>query len=138
MSIFIKCANFSNLTLGRVITMLNITKLVGERVRFLRKNRGLTQEQLGEIVQLPQSYIGGIERGEKNISLETLERIIEALDVHPKEMFEDFEIQGTKDQLDKEKTIDSLKLLLKSRSLDEINVIHRLTKDVLLAIDYKK
>lgn len=118
--------------------MLNITKLVGERVRFLRKNRGLTQEQLGEIVQLPQSYIGGIERGEKNISLETLERIIEALDVHPKEMFEDFEIQGTKDQLDKEKTIDSLKLLLKSRSLDEINVIHRLTKDVLLAIDYKK
>lgn len=118
--------------------MLNITKLVGERVRYLRKNRGLTQEQLGEIVQLPQSYIGGIERGEKNISLETLERIIEALDVHPKEMFENFEIQDSRDELDKEKTIDSLKLLLKSRSLDEINIIHRLAKDVLLAIDSKK
>ncbi|CAN7273249.1 helix-turn-helix domain-containing protein [Paenibacillus sp. LjRoot56] len=117
--------------------MINITKLVGERVRYLRKNRGLTQEQLGEIVQLPQSYIGGIERGEKNISLETLERIIYALDVHPKEMFEDFGILESRDELDKEKTIDSLKLLLKFRSLDEINIIHRLAKDVLLAIDSK-
>ncbi|NOU74983.1 hypothetical protein GC098_26960 [Paenibacillus sp. LMG 31458] len=67
-----------------------------------------------------------------------MERIIEALDVHPKEVFEDFEILDSRDELDKEKMIDSLKLLLKSRSLDEINIIHRLTKDVLLAIDYKK
>lgn len=36
---------------------------VGARLRVFRNNRGLTQQQLGEIVELPQSYIGGIERG---------------------------------------------------------------------------
>lgn len=45
----------------------------------LRKAKGWTQEQLAEAAGLHYSYIGGIERGDRNISLETLEKIITGL-----------------------------------------------------------
>jgi len=102
---------------------------IGKQIRILRKNRGLTQEQLGEKVQLPQSYIGSVERGEKNISIETLERLIHALRVSPAEIF------GKELPSDKEKLLDSLKVLLQNRNLKEIEIIHKLIKDVLNAFD---
>ncbi|MFE6074948.1 helix-turn-helix domain-containing protein [Paenibacillus sp. NPDC057886] len=111
--------------------------IVGERIRYLRKNRGMTQEQLGEKVGLPQSYIGGIERGEKNISLDTLERIISALNIIPEEVF-----QTRKDtnNFEKEKRIDMISLKLSERDLDEIEIIQNLVFDILKAFDkrYKK
>lgn len=106
--------------------------IVGERVRYLRKNRGLTQEQLGEIVGLPQSYIGGIERGEKNISLETLERVIKALNINLDDVFEPIE---NKNKFEKEKLIDLISLKLIQRDLDEIEIIKKLISGVLEALD---
>ncbi|BBH20373.1 transcriptional regulator [Paenibacillus baekrokdamisoli] len=114
--------------------MAELMRQIGKQIRILRKNRGLTQEQLGEGVQLPQSYIGGIERGEKNISIETLERIIHALKINPGEVLGS--IQSA--QSEKEKSLDSLKVLLLNRSLNEIEIIIRLSKDVLVAFDAKK
>ncbi|GIP55311.1 helix-turn-helix domain-containing protein [Paenibacillus vini] len=112
--------------------MKNLLTIVGERIRYLRKNRGLTQEQLGELVGLPQSYMGGIERGEKNISLETLERIVNALNVKPEEV-----IFRTNDKADfeKDKLIDIISVLLKGRELDEVEIVEKLVKDVLKAFD---
>ncbi|MCK9859617.1 helix-turn-helix transcriptional regulator [Paenibacillus sp. ATY16] len=48
--------------------MAELIKQIGQQIRILRKNRGLTQEQLGEMVQLPQSYIGSVEREKKYFS----------------------------------------------------------------------
>lgn len=59
---------------------LNFTAL-GERVKFEREKKHLTQEQLGEICGLSTSYIGHIERGSRKLSLETLYKISSALDV---------------------------------------------------------
>jgi transcriptional regulator with XRE-family HTH domain len=112
--------------------MAELIEQIGKQIRILRKNRGLTQERLGEMVQLPQSYIGGVERGEKNISLETLERLINALKISP------VEVLGTAQPSEKEKALDSLKVLLHNRSLNEIEIIFRLSKDVLAAFDAKK
>ncbi|MFF2528826.1 helix-turn-helix domain-containing protein [Brevibacillus sp. NPDC058079] len=111
--------------------MAGLINQIGKQIRILRKNRGLTQEQLGEKVKLPQSYIGGVERGEKNISIETLERFILALKVNPSELF------GTELPSDKEKILDLLKVLLQNRSLKEIEIIYNLSKDVLSAFDAK-
>ncbi|MWC31365.1 helix-turn-helix domain-containing protein [Paenibacillus sp. MMS18-CY102] len=66
--------------------MSRLSAHVGEKIRFFRKNRGLTQEELGEKVEIPQSYIGNIERGSKNISLETIEKISEALKIEPSKL----------------------------------------------------
>ncbi len=53
--------------------------VVGQNVRRLRQERGLTQEQLAHEAQLDLTYVGGIERGRRNPSLLVLVRIAEAL-----------------------------------------------------------
>ena len=61
-------------------------KLVGENIRLLRKKRGLTQEELAERINLQQAYIGGVERGERNISMLTLQKIAVGLEVSPEKV----------------------------------------------------
>jgi transcriptional regulator with XRE-family HTH domain len=55
--------------------------MLGEKVRRARKKAGLTQEQLAEMADLHFSYIGQVERGEKNPSLKSLTKIANALGV---------------------------------------------------------
>ncbi|MDZ7880878.1 MAG: helix-turn-helix transcriptional regulator [Saprospiraceae bacterium] len=59
----------------------------GERVRDLRKERGLSQEQLAHIADLHRTYIGMIERAEKNITLINIEKIANALKVNVNNLF---------------------------------------------------
>ncbi|WP_035200970.1 helix-turn-helix domain-containing protein [Agrobacterium tumefaciens] len=53
----------------------------GERVRALRKSRGLSQEQLAHACGLDRTYVGGIERGERNITIIKIRLIASALNV---------------------------------------------------------
>lgn len=64
-----------------------VVKRVGERIRRLRKNKGLTQEQLAELSGLHTNYVGQVERGEKNLTVETLEKIVRGLGVTLEELF---------------------------------------------------
>ncbi len=59
--------------------MADILKLFGERVRNFRKAQGLSQEELAERADLHHTYIGGVERGERNLSLKSVEKIACAL-----------------------------------------------------------
>lgn len=61
-------------------------KIVGENVRRLRKERGLTQEQLAMEVAIDLTYLGGIERGRRNPSICVIARVAEALGVHPQDL----------------------------------------------------
>ncbi|MFX3637408.1 MAG: helix-turn-helix domain-containing protein [Candidatus Pristimantibacillus sp.] len=63
-----------------------ILKLLGQRIRDLRKALGLSQEELAEKAGCHFSYIGGIERAEKNISILNLEKIASALGVNVVEL----------------------------------------------------
>lgn len=65
----------------------DIKCLVGKRVRALRKERGLTQEGLGGRADLHYTYIGAVERGEKNCSIETLDKISKALSINIYDLF---------------------------------------------------
>ena len=67
--------------------MDDIKCLVGKRVRALRKERGLTQEGLGWRAELHYTYIGAVERGEKNCSIETLDKISKALSINIYDLF---------------------------------------------------
>lgn len=64
-----------------------IQKLFGERVRELRKQKELSQESLALACDLDRRYIGGVERGERNISLLNIHKIAVALGVPAKELF---------------------------------------------------
>jgi transcriptional regulator with XRE-family HTH domain len=53
---------------------------LGNQIRELRKNKGLSQEQLALQAEVDRSYVGGIERGERNVSFLTLVKIAECLE----------------------------------------------------------
>ena len=69
--------------------MTDWSKVVGGNVRRLRRQRGLTQEQLAFEAELDLTYVGGIERGKRNPSLSVLARIAKALSVHPGKLLAD-------------------------------------------------
>ena len=60
----------------------------GARVRTIRKSMGLSQETLALMCELDRTYIGGVERGERNISLINMHKIANALGVSPRDFFE--------------------------------------------------
>ena len=60
----------------------------GLRVRSLRKARNLTQKELGEITGFHHNYIGMIERGDRNPSLENIEVFANAFEMSLSELFE--------------------------------------------------
>ena len=67
--------------------MADIKKQIGDRIRYLRKSKGLSQEELGWKAKLHYTYIGGIERGEKNVSIITLSKIAKGLGTSVNEFF---------------------------------------------------
>lgn len=73
--------------LPSLVSTMQTQKLVGRRIRSLRTDRGLTQQELGERAELSYKYLGAVERGEENPSLLVLERIAAGLEV---ELFDIF------------------------------------------------
>lgn len=63
-------------------------KRFGERVRAIRTSAGLSQEKLAELAELHRTYISGVERGERNPSLKSIERIASALNTPLEKLFE--------------------------------------------------
>ena len=59
----------------------------GKRLRALRAAKGLSQEKLALTCDLDRTYIGGIERGERNVSLVNIQKIASALGVPVRELF---------------------------------------------------
>ena len=74
----------------------DIKRLIGDRVHELRLAKGVTsQEKLGEMASdLHRTFIGRVERGETNISIENLQAITNALDVSLAEFFKPFQDKG--------------------------------------------
>lgn len=60
---------------------MDICKRFGARIRALRVVRGFSQEELAQRADLHRTYVGGIERGERNISLVNIEKLATALGV---------------------------------------------------------
>lgn len=59
---------------------------LGRRVRALRVERGLSQEGLAELAHVHRTYVGSLERGERNVALINIVRLAEALKVDPAEL----------------------------------------------------
>ena len=66
----------------------DIIKPIGQRIRNRRTQSGLTQEKLAELAGLHPTYIGQIERGEKNITLENIYKISIALKISLSQLFD--------------------------------------------------
>ncbi|QDT86381.1 helix-turn-helix domain-containing protein [Gimesia chilikensis] len=66
----------------------DILKRFGERVRELRKEQGYSQENFAYACELDRTYVGGIERGERNVALRNIERIADTLGISVAELMD--------------------------------------------------
>jgi transcriptional regulator with XRE-family HTH domain len=64
-------------------------KAFGEHVRALRERSGLSQEALAARAGIHRTYMGGVERGERNICLINILRLAAALGVHARDLFDE-------------------------------------------------
>lgn len=69
--------------------MEGIASIFGKTIRELRNSKGISQENLAELCGMHRTYLGGIERGERNPSLENIEKISKALGITMAELFKD-------------------------------------------------
>jgi len=68
--------------------MKEIAETIGERIQVYRSRAGLTQADLAEKADIHHKYVGQLERGEKNATLKTIEKIARALDLPFEVLFE--------------------------------------------------
>ena len=64
-----------------------VLRRFGDALREKRKLRGISQEQLALLAEINRTYMGGVERGEENISLLTIVKVSSVLGVKPSEIF---------------------------------------------------
>lgn len=69
--------------------MLERRQAFGRRVRALRQERGLSQEALADLVGIHRTYVGSVERGERNISLDNINVLADTLGVSPARLVDD-------------------------------------------------
>ena len=68
---------------------MDIKEIFGQKVKLMRKAKELSQEDLAEKSGLNRPYISAIEKGKRNISLEVIEKLAEALEINMKDFFEE-------------------------------------------------
>ena len=61
----------------------DLQRTFGRNVRQLRLDRGLSQEALADALDVHRTFVGGVERGERNLTLRTVERLSERLQADP-------------------------------------------------------
>ncbi|MBQ8460677.1 helix-turn-helix transcriptional regulator [bacterium] len=70
--------------------MSDLTKKLGAKIQEIRKSKGITQEKLAELINMDTPNLSNIERGKKFMTANTLEKIVKALGIQVKDLF-DFE-----------------------------------------------
>ena len=110
-----------------------VERLLGKRIALMRKERGFSQAQLAEAIDVAPETISRLERGVSVPSVSTLEDIVEALNITLKDIFE-FHIPPKK-QTPSDRDIARIISLLKMRKPLEIQMAHSILKDVFRAME---
>lgn len=97
-------------------------KLLGMRVRHLRRKRDLSQEQLAENALISTKYLGEVERGKVNISLEVAERIAASLGVPLIELF------NVEHELKREVLLEKISQILNRLESKDLSRVFRIVK----------
>lgn len=91
----IVCSNYKRIFIDYIYKwgeILNtMTKELGQRIRAERTAKKMTQEELAERAGLHPTYIGQVERGEKSLTVASLEKIVEGLEISFSDLFENIQ-----------------------------------------------
>ncbi|MEI0738853.1 helix-turn-helix transcriptional regulator [Paenibacillus sp. JTLBN-2024] len=115
--------------------MPGLQAFIGKRIRQIRTAKDLTQQEVADAAQMEDSYFGGIERGEKNITVSTLEKVIHALDISPVDIFREFETTQT--HALRETVIDEFVIFTNQLSDEQLEVLRKINNELKLAFHTK-
>lgn len=115
--------------------MADIYTTVGKRIRRLRKQLGFTQEELADLSGLDFRSIGAVERGERNVSLKSLNAIADALKVTPETLLQK---EGLPVKEEKKALLHELIYVLEEENLESIRFIVQDAKNLLHYVKQKK
>lgn len=101
---------------------------VGSKIRQHRKASNLTQEKLAEVLSIDPSYLGRIERGEVNTTLEMIFRIAESLNISANDLFIPLKRGRNSEKYD---IIEKIDTMLLSLHIDDLKIISRIMKDTI-------
>lgn len=99
--------------------------LLGKRIRSLRRIKDLSQEELAEKANMSGKYVGEIERGQANITIDILEKISTALNVEISELFDH------QHEIDRQELIPKINSLLEDADDQNLQTIFRIIKSIL-------
>jgi transcriptional regulator with XRE-family HTH domain len=112
--------------------MAELRNFIGNRIRAIRNAKGLTQQNLADMSGLDYRYIGAIERGERNFSIDTLEKVLSALKISLNELaYSDIE-QSETDSVRWE-AIDQFIASTEGLTDEQIEILRRVNQEVLRA-----
>lgn len=99
--------------------------MLGKRIRTLRRINDLSQEELAEKANVSGKYVGEIERGRANITIDILGKISTGLDVEISELF-DFQ-----HEISRKEIMPKINSLLQSADDQSLQTIYRIIKSIL-------
>lgn len=105
---------------------MNIKNLFGRKIKEYRKKKNLTQAQLAELVNVDDKHISCIESGKNFPSADLIERLAVSLEVEPKDLFEFYYLQDTKDLK------SDINNMLEKLNQDELALTHKYIRTFLL------
>jgi transcriptional regulator with XRE-family HTH domain len=80
--------------------MSELLKIIGQRIRFIRKEKDMSQEKLAELADLHTNYVGAIERAEaEKLTVQSLVKVTSALGISIEQLFRYTDNKGEKDDL---------------------------------------
>lgn len=117
--------------------MYSLVKLTGINIKDMRKKKKMTQEELAEKCSLQTSYLAGVERGERNITLQTLEKIIIGLEEAPANIFNFGSLDIDQKYFDKKDMIAMLLNLVENKNESEIKLILNIASEIFNTYSHK-
>ena len=106
---------------------MGVKEELGKKIKRMRINRGLTQEQLSEAVDISQRTLSGIEIGENFVTAETLDKLINALNTTTEELFATNHLRRTEEIV--EEIASDLKII--SQNPTKLDVLYNVIKSLM-------
>lgn len=110
-------------------TMSDLNKVVGENIKYIRKLKGLTQKELADKCEFQTSYLAGVEIGSRNITIQTLERIVTGLGILPGDLFKTHFLEKHEEQT-KQTLLSNLENRLGNCNEKELKLITKIVADI--------
>lgn len=112
--------------------MAELRNFLGNRIRAIRHAKGLTQQNLADLSGLDYRYIGAIERGERNFSIDTLEKVLMALKVSLHDVAY-FSVERSEGESVRWEAIDQFIANTEGLTVEQIEILRRVNQEVVRA-----